>query len=77
MPKRLNNWNYRQVEKFLKEHNFILININGSHHYFSGIVDKIPRMVTVPFHGSTSIKNGTMKSIIIQSGIDKEVWFSF
>jgi predicted RNA binding protein YcfA (HicA-like mRNA interferase family) len=77
MPRRLNNWNYRQVKKFLEENNFKLVDVTGSHHYFSGMVENVPRMATVPFHGSKSIKQGTMKSIIVQSGISKEVWFNW
>ncbi len=75
MPRGINNWNYKQVEKFLINNNFRHIKSNGSHNYFVGTIDNIPRVVTVPFHGKKSIPNGTMKSIIIQSGILKDKWF--
>lgn len=31
-------------------------------------------MVTVPYHGSKSIKPKTMTGIILQSGMDKKEW---
>ena len=74
MPRGLHNWNYKQVKNILMENNFVLINTRGSHHYFSGNVGGIPRTVTVPFHGNSSIKTGTVKSIIIQSGLEKEIF---
>ncbi len=75
MPNRIKNWNYKEVKKFLENNSFILINTRGSHHYFSGNIDNLPRMVTVPFHGSSAILPRTMNSIISQSGIKKDIWF--
>lgn len=76
MPRGIKNWNYRQVKKFLEDNHFVLTHTRGSHHYFGGNIDSVPRMVTVPFHGKKSIAPRTMSSIIAQSGIDKKVWFA-
>jgi predicted RNA binding protein YcfA (HicA-like mRNA interferase family) len=77
MQNRIKNWTYREIKKFLEFNSFVLINTRGSHHYFSGNVEGVPRMVTVPFHGNSSVLPRTMSSIISQSGIKKEAWFIF
>jgi predicted RNA binding protein YcfA (HicA-like mRNA interferase family) len=68
----LNNWSFRQVITFLKDFHFQETHSRGSHHYFCGVYNGIPRMVTVPKRGS--IKTGTMKGIIVQSGIPESLW---
>ena len=75
MPNNINNWSYKDVVTFLRENNFTLNHTRGSHNYFLGTVNKILRHVCVPYHGSISIKPRTMRSIIEQSGIAKEIWF--
>ena len=75
MPNNINNWTYKDVVTFLKEHQFVLNHTRGSHYYFVGTVDKVLRHVCVPYHGSLSIKPRTMQSIIVQSGIEKDIWF--
>ena len=55
---------------------FMLVHSRGSHNYFSGNINNVPRMVTVPFHGSGVILPRTMKSIIAQSGIGQSEWFA-
>ncbi|HCC06118.1 TPA: hypothetical protein DEP94_02040 [Candidatus Nomurabacteria bacterium] len=74
MPNNINNWQYKDVVSFLKENGFTLNHIRGSHYYYVGTVNKIMRHVSVPYHG-TALKPRTMKSIIEQSGIQKEIWF--
>jgi len=74
MPRGLYNWTFRDVVRFLKKYNFILVNTEGSHYYYSGSVSGKPRLVHVPFHGSNTIKPRTMKSIIDQSGISQKEW---
>jgi predicted RNA binding protein YcfA (HicA-like mRNA interferase family) len=74
MPNGINNWTFRDVETFLKEQNFLLNYIKGSHYYYIGHINKVMRQVCVPRHGSISIKPRTMKGIILQSGIPKEIW---
>ena len=72
MPKGLNNWSFRQVVKFLKSFSFQETHVRGSHHYYSGFYNNLPRMVTVPNH--KQIKTGTMKGIVSQSGVPEKLW---
>jgi predicted RNA binding protein YcfA (HicA-like mRNA interferase family) len=76
MPKRLFNWKFADVDKFLKEHSFRIdhAHTSGSHYYYHGYVGGRLRVVYVPFHGSKVIKPKTIKSIISQSCISKEEW---
>lgn len=76
MSNNINNWTYNDIVSFLKEHSFKLNHTRGSHYYFVGVVGGILRHVTVQYHGgNVSIKPRTMKSIIVQSGINKDIWF--
>lgn len=74
MAKGLYNWNYTDVVDVLKEHNFILNHTRGSHCYFVGHYEGKFRQVCVPYHGSQILKPRTLKGIILQSGIPKEIW---
>ena len=76
MPNGILNWTFRNVEIFLKEHNFNLNYVNGSHYYYIGYVNKVMRQVCVPRHTSLSIKPRTMNGIILQSGISKKEWLN-
>jgi predicted RNA binding protein YcfA (HicA-like mRNA interferase family) len=75
MPNKYFNWTFKDVEGVLKDHNFILNHIRGSHHYYTAAVEGKMKQVCVPRHGQIALKPRTMKGIIEQSGIDKEVWF--
>ena len=74
MPKALNNWTFKQVTSFLKEHNFVIHRTKGSHFHYKKLGKDKNYLVSVPFHGNKSIPNGTMNSIVRQSGIEKEKW---
>jgi predicted RNA binding protein YcfA (HicA-like mRNA interferase family) len=74
MSRGLHNWNFYDVEKFLKKNGFRLNHVRGSHYFFTAAARGITRQVLVAFHGSKSIKPKTMKSIIDQSGLSVEVW---
>jgi len=74
MPNNLNNWTYADVVDVLKEHGFRLNHTRGSHFYFIGHAVGAYRQVCVPYHGRSTIKPRTLKAIILQSGISKEVW---
>jgi len=76
MPRGLRNWNFRQVTRFLKDHNFTLNHVEGSHYFYTGYKNKSFRQVSVPFHGGRSIHPKTMKSIINQSGISINNWLN-
>jgi len=71
MPKRLFNWTFTDVEKFLRKNGFSLGNVKGSHYYYVGSKSRI---VQVPFHGSKALKPRTLKGIIRQSGISQDIW---
>ena len=73
MPKGYKNWNFRNVDSFLRDNGFRVHHTNGSHYYYLG---NNQHMVCVPFHGSKTIKLRTLKGIITQSGIDRKKWFS-
>ena len=74
MPRGLLNWDFYDVEKFLKKHDFRLNHTRGSHHYFVAVVGGITRQVLLSFHGSKTIRPKTMKSIVDQSGIPRKEW---
>lgn len=76
MPNNLNNWTYQNVVNLLKEYNFRLNHIRGSHYYFTGHAGGKYRQVCVPYHGSKAIKPRTVKGIIAQSGVDKSIWLN-
>ena len=72
MPRRLFNWTFTDVEKFLREHRFKLTHVEGSHYYY--VDENREHIVQVPFHGSKGIKPRTLKGIIRQSGISQQIW---
>ena len=74
MPNGIFNWTFSDVERFLKNHGFVLNHVNASHYFYVGHVNKIMRQVCVPFHGKNSIKPRTISGIILQSGIPKAEW---
>jgi predicted RNA binding protein YcfA (HicA-like mRNA interferase family) len=74
MPRGILNWTFKDVVSVLREHRFNLNHIKGSHYYYVGYVAKSLRQVTVPFHGSGTIKPRTLRSIIRQSGIPRDEW---
>jgi len=57
--------NGKQAIKRLEAHGFTVLRIAGSHH----ILHKGVLRVTVPVHGATDLKIGTLKSIEQQSGV--------
>ena len=68
------NWSFRDVVNFLKDRGFELRNTEGSHFFYVKKTDGSSFQVCVPFHGGSSIKPRTLKSIILQSGIPKKEW---
>jgi len=74
MSRGLNNWTYADVIDVLKEHKFILNHTRGSHYYFVGHQRGMFRQVCVPYHRSQSLKPRTLRGIILQSGISKDIW---
>lgn len=76
MPRGVFNWTFADAVDFLKEHGFVLVHIEGSHHFYQGNYGGAPRLVQVQFHGRKTLKPRTLKSIIVQSGISKDRWLS-
>lgn len=79
MPRKLRNWNYRNVISFLKENGFSFDKeLGGSHQAWvkRGENGEPARRVEVNFtHGSYPIL--TLKTMIRQSGIDAKVWIKW
>jgi predicted RNA binding protein YcfA (HicA-like mRNA interferase family) len=57
--------NGKEVIKRLQRHGFRVERISGSHH----LLTNGERKVTVPVHGASDVKIGTLKSIEKQSGV--------
>ncbi len=74
MTKGIFNWTAEDVVRFLKNHHFVLNHTHGSHYFYVRNANDLFRQVCVPFHGTHAIKPRTLKSIIVQSGIEKEIW---
>ena len=75
MPRKLANWTFKEIERFLKTKDFVLNHTNGSHFYYKGSGGGLIRSICVPFHGNNEpIKPRTVKAIIIQSGISIDEW---
>ena len=76
MTRRLRNWNYREVIRFLKENGFTFLKeLGGSHEAWIKLGDngEPDRIVEVNFtHGSYPVR--TLKTMIRQSGIDEKEW---
>ncbi len=65
---------YRDIAKILTANGFTLESTGkGSHRRFAGVVNGQNRKVTVPYH-SRDIKQGTVGSIIRQSGLQKNLF---
>jgi predicted RNA binding protein YcfA (HicA-like mRNA interferase family) len=75
MPRRIFNWTFDDVVRFLKDYHFSLNHVEGSHYFYAGAYGGKFRQVCVPFHGARALDPRTMKGIINQSGIPKEKWF--
>ena len=74
MPNRVFNWTFDDVVRVLKNNDFKLNHIEGSHYYYVGRAGGSFRQVSIPYHGSKSLKPRTLKGIILQSGISKTDW---
>jgi len=74
MPNNCYNWTFKDIEKFLGKHGFVLKRINGSHYFFVGKINEVDKLVCVPFHTNKAIDPRVLKGVICQSGIDKKEW---
>jgi hypothetical protein len=79
MPRRLHNWNYRQVTDFLRENGFrFLKELGGSHQAWSkrGEHGEVDVVVEVNFT-HTAYPPKALKRFIRQSRIDADEWISW
>ena len=77
MPRGLNNWTYRDVDRFLRKRGFVLrYSESGSGHRYYVRVEKVGEyVVTVAYHGDkTAYGHRVMRSMIAQSGIVAQEW---
>jgi predicted RNA binding protein YcfA (HicA-like mRNA interferase family) len=74
MVRGVSNWTFSDVTDVLKEQGFVLNHIRGSHYFYVKMVGGQMRQVCVPKHGSRSFKPRTLKGMIMQSGLSKQVW---
>ncbi len=74
MPHGAFNWTFDDVVAVLKENGFLLNHIRESHFYYVGHVGGQMRQVCVQKHGRVALKPRTLKGIIEQSGLPKEIW---
>jgi len=70
MPK-LPSFKPREIEKILLKNGFLIIRQTGSHRIYYN--QKTEKIVAVPFH-SKDIPRGTVRSIIRQSDLPKEIF---
>jgi predicted RNA binding protein YcfA (HicA-like mRNA interferase family) len=79
MPRRLNNWTYRDLTDFLKENGFSYFEpVKGSHEAWIKLGEngEPDRIVEVNFtHSSYPLR--TLKTMIRQSGIDQQEWIKW
>ena len=71
MTQRLPVATAREVLAALRSAGFFVDRVAGSH-YILVHSDDLSRAVTVPFHGSRSLKPGTLRNIIRQAGLTVE-----
>ena len=71
MTQRLPVATAREVLAALRRAGFVVDRVAGSH-YILAHPDNPASAVTVPFHGSHSLKPGTLRNIIRQSGLTVE-----
>lgn len=77
MSRGLNNWTFKDIVDFLKEHGFRHTHTRGSHFYYVGRCGGEVRQTHIQFHGNKSIHPRTIKSVIRQSGIPQEQWLNW
>ncbi len=71
MTQRLPVATAREVLAALRRAGFVIDRVAGSH-YIVAHPDDPSRAVTVPIHGSRSLKPGTLRNVIRQAGLTVE-----
>ena len=57
-----------RVVRALQRGGFVIVRISGSHHRLVHIDDP-SRATTVPVHGAKTLRSGTMRNILRQTGL--------
>jgi predicted RNA binding protein YcfA (HicA-like mRNA interferase family) len=57
-----------RVVRALGRAGFVVVRVSGSHHRMVH-ADDATRATTVPVHGSTPLKSGTLRNILKQTGL--------
>lgn len=68
MNDRLPALKAREVIRALQRAGFVISRTSGSHCRLIHVIDQSLR-VTVPLHGSSDLKRGTLRAIIAQAGL--------
>ncbi len=71
MTPRLPALSGKDVVRALHSAGFVTVRIEGSHHRLVHIGNPV-RAVTVPVHGSKSLKRGTLAAIVRQAGLTRD-----
>ena len=74
MTRGIFNWTFDDVVRFLKDRDFALNDVTGSHYFYVGKSGGEIRQVCVPFHGRKAISPRTINGIIRQSGVARKEW---
>ena len=67
-------WSFKKLVKFLKDYNFSLGHIEGSHHFYNGVINGKPRVVQVILSNKEREcqTKRTIEMAIVHSGIPKK-----
>ena len=60
----------RDMLRLLREHGWQVVRIRGSHHILSRAGSKV--ILTVPVHGSKTLRKGTQEFLLKQAGIESK-----
>ena len=63
----------KEVEAVLKRNGFTLARSAGSH--FHWVNRESRKLITVPHHGNVKLQQGTLKSIVRQSGLSEREFY--
>ena len=62
------NYSAKYLIKLLKQHGFVFVRSNGSHHLYMNHLSG--KRTVVPVHGHKDLPKGTFFAILKQAGID-------
>ena len=68
------NWSFKKISDFLKDYGFVLGHIEGSHHYYNGVIKGEQKTVQIILsRKERECQTGkTIKIVIKHSGIPKQ-----